>query len=461
MLRQVCPAKEWSENVCKNDCNKSSQTKKVTSSVNKEQNHEPSSAALPLGKADVKTSSHNTVKKVMVGFYNMGGPSSLEEVEPFLSRLFNDPDLLDLPFGRLLQNFVAQKIIKKRLTEVQERYTHLGGKSAQLGITQDLARAVQASVGNQLGNFVIEGIVPMMRYSNPSAQDLLNAALAKKCDEIWLYSQYPHCARATTGTSLREMGMLRAAQPAAAGLRLRNFASYWDNPDFISLWADRLGKAWSALKSPRKFLVISAHNLPLSYVAEGDPYPHHIFRTAREVMRKLGLREGAHWSLAWQSSVGPVKWMTPDTRDEIARLGAAKVESVLVWPISFVSDHIETQFEIDIEFGELAAAAGIKEFTRVRNLNSDPDFVQYVSKTMQTAAQELTRQGYSPLLRDLDTQPSGEACHRQAGGCLCGRYYTSGRAGLARGTVPRKMPKTHPTPQEWEKVFEANAAGSK
>ena len=128
-----------------------------------------------------------------------------------------------------------------------------------------------------------------------------------------------------------------------------------------------------------------------------------------------------------------------DIDAELVRLGRERVESVLMWPVAFVSDHIETLHEIDIEYAELAHSVGIKDYRRVPNLNADSDFVEFLAHTIIQGDRDLSQYGFSSVVRDLETHPSGEGCHRQAGGCLCGRYFTSGSEGLERGVVPSRM----------------------
>lgn len=406
-----------------------------------------------------------TKKKVLVALYNMGGPNSLEDVERFLRALFTDPDLLDIPMGAVLQQQVAGRIIKSRLEEVKERYELMGGHSPQLEITTQLAQETLGLLsGTTLpGGFELVDVMPLMRYSAPRASDVLARMEREGIDELWLYSQYPHCARATTGSSLRELGLLLREKGYTTGsakprpIRVRSFAPYFDEPDFLEIWTARLREAWAALSNPRKFLIVSAHNLPLSYIAQGDPYPAQIYRTVREVCRRLGLHEGTHWRLAWQSAVGPVRWMTPDTRDVIAQAVAAGAESLLMWPVSFVSDHIETLIEIDMDFLEIAQKAGAKQFVRTPNLNADKDFSHYVAKSIERAAGDLARFGESPLLRDLFTRPSGEGCEQQPGGCLCGRYFEAGCNGRERGTLPRPLPRYEPDAHDQLRTFSGNA----
>jgi ferrochelatase len=385
----------------------------------------------------------------------MGGPDGQQDVEPFLRSLFTDPDLLDIPMGRFLQNFVAGKIIGKRLEEVKKRYQLMGGGSPQLRITQALATALSAelnSVHPQTLNaqkieteadFVLAGISPLMRYSEPRAATILQKCLNERVDELWLLSQYPHCARATTGTSLREIALEKASNSALSKLTIRSFANYGDEPAFIDLWTERIRKHWQDLPSGHRHLLISAHNLPLSYVAEGDPYPLQIRRTAQEVTRRLGLQEGRDWTLCWQSAVGPVKWMSPTTEGSIECLSAQGVEHLCVWPVAFVSDHIETLVEIDLEYAELAKERGIKTFSRVKNLDFDFDFISFLAGLVRRGATDLAQHGRTLLLRDFTQDAAGPFCSSQPAGCLCANYYLSGLEGLKRGTACAKITRSH------------------
>lgn len=395
-------------------------------------------------------------KRVLIALYNMGGPNSSAEVAPFLSELFNDPDLLDIPMGRWLQNFVANKIINKRLGEVIERYALMGGGSPQIPITQkvasELAQALLKRNGNELfidathsagdAPYRLMGITPLFRYSEPRAHSVLQQCVDLNIDELWLLSQYPHCARATTGTSLREIGLEQSNNKAFAQIKVRTLTNYFDDPSFMNLWTERVGRHWNSLKSEKKHLIISAHNLPLSYVAQGDPYPAQIRKTAFEVMRRLGLHEGIHWTLCWQSAVGPVKWMKPTTDDTIKSLCSKGVDTLIVWPIAFVSDHIETLVEIDAEYADMAKNLGCHRFERVQNLNADLDFIELLSTFVCRAALDLTRTTASPLLRELKHQPAGPFCSLQPGGCLCGNYYLSGRDGKKRSLSHARIDST-------------------
>ncbi len=386
-------------------------------------------------------------KKIALFLYNMGGPDTDKDVPTFLRELFRDNDLLGIPGPTLLQITIAERIVAKRAPDVAAKYVEIGGGSPQLAITKALGARISALLNvSQQSDFEYVHIGPMMRYTEPRASTCLDVAVKAGADEIWLLSQYPHCARATTGSSLREFAQQRSEHTAARALPVRSFASYGDDHDFVTLWAKRLEQQWEQLHPQRRHLIVSAHNLPVSYIADGDPYRNQIYRSALATLRRLGLCEGRDWTLAWQSAVGPSKWMQPDTRDIIRNMAAAAKTEILIWPVAFVSDHIETLHEIDIEFAEIAHKAGIAKFIRVPNFNAEADFAEYLVRKISTAAQDLKANGDSLQLRKLDDFPSGEGCHWQPGGCLCGRYFVAGKAGLSRGLLDAQVPPSKPKP---------------
>ncbi len=386
-------------------------------------------------------------KKIALFLYNMGGPATSHEVPTFLRELFRDNDLLGIPGPEMLQNMIAERIVAKRSPDVAAKYVEIGGGSPQLAITTALAKRISELLGvSQPSDFEFVHIGPMMRYTEPRTTTCLDMAVKAGADEIWLLSQYPHCARATTGSSLREFAQRRSEHPAARSLTVRTFASYGDDHEFADIWAKRLEHQWAQLHPQRRHLIVSAHNLPVGYIADGDPYRNQIYRSAVATLRRLGLCEGRDWTLAWQSAVGPSKWMQPDTRDIIRNMATAAKTELLIWPIAFVSDHIETLHEIDIEFAEIAHKAGIAKFVRVPNFNAEADFAEYLTRKIQGAAQDLTANQDSLRLRKLDDFPSGEGCHWQPGGCLCGRYFVAGKAGKSRGLLAAQVPASIPKP---------------
>ena len=365
-------------------------------------------------------------KKVIVALYNMGGPKSLDHVESFLRELFYDPDLLAVPAP--LQKYIANDIIKKRLSEVKENYSGIGGKSPQMDITWDLCKKVWEKRGQfPQNNYEVVEVKPLFRYCEPRAQTILDECLEKKCDEVWMFSQYPHCTRATTGTNLREVALLKANNPKYKDITVRSIFPWWTDLDIQDIWAKRIKKCWDDIKEPKKHLVISAHSIPKKYLKKGDPYAQQISTMAREVAGKCGLEEGKDWTLSWQSKVGPLEWLSPDTVDASLDLVEKGYKHMLYWPISFVGDHIETISELDIELKEELCKAGIEGYSRVPNLNSDDEFADWIAKTIEKGLEEVADDGtHSRTFRNIETHEAHPSCKYQNGGCLCARFYDAG-----------------------------------
>lgn len=369
-------------------------------------------------------------KKIVIALYNMGGPHSVEEVPQFLSTLFHDNDLLGVPFPGLLQNTIANAIVKKRAEEVKERYKMMGGASPQIPITRSLACAVEGTL-TRLG-LTQFSVVSVMRYTEPSIESLFSHMDNVEAEECWLLSQYPHCSRPTTGSFLRELGLNLSER--SKKYVFRSFMPTAFLPSFADLWAKRIEEHWNALPSGKKHLIVSAHGVPLSYIAEGDPYAHQIAEFSRSVLRRLSLFEGRDWTLAWQSAVGPAKWLRPYVQDVIPELVKNKVEVISVWPVAFVSDHIETEVEIDDDFRLVAESCGVKSFSRVPNLNFDEDYVQFLVKLI-TNGVKVAQEPTHPLIRQIFPNPSQgcEGANSQPGKCLCLRYFQAGLGKMRRG----------------------------
>ncbi len=299
---------------------------------------------------------------------NMGGPDSLEAVEPFLYNLFCDRDLIQLPLGGLLQKPLARLISSRRARSVVENYRTIGGKSPLLGWTRTQAEGIAAALGDEVRPYVI------MRYWSPRAAEVLEQMKADGVTQAMVLSMYPHYTGATTGSSVKDFK--QSAARVFPELRYRVIEQWYDWPGYLDALAARvregLEKFPEELRS-RVQIVFSAHALPQKFIDRGDPYLEHVLDTTRGVMKRVGNRA---WRLGFQSRSGPVKWMEPDTVDVLDQLAEDGRTAVLMVPISFVSDHIETLHEIDIEYREHAHSKGIEYFERTPSLNDHPDFIE-------------------------------------------------------------------------------------
>jgi len=298
----------------------------------------------------------------------MGGPTSLEEVEPFLRELFSDRELIRLPGGRWLQRPFAAMVSRLRAPKVRQRYDRIGGGSPLVRITQSQAHLLEQSLARH-GDFVV---TVAMRYSQPRAEEAVADLVRRGIRRLVALPLYPHYSSATTGSSLndldRALQRLGADAPAEV-LRVRDFH---DHPLYVQALAGTVRRGLEQLGGEAT-VVFSAHSLPLRLVERGDPYRDQVERTVALVAQELGL---GSWQLGYQSRSGPVRWLEPNVLELLTRLGQAGTARLLVVPVSFVSDHIETLHEIDIEMRAHALAAGVREFARAPALNEDATFIE-------------------------------------------------------------------------------------
>jgi ferrochelatase len=305
-------------------------------------------------------------KKALV-LLNMGGPDSLEAVEPFLYNLFSDRDLIQLPLGALVQKPFARMIAYFRAKKVRENYRRIGGKSPQLAWTILQAEKTVAQLGDDW-----QGCVAM-RYWAPRADTVVEQLRADGVTQAVVLSMYPQYTGATTGSSVKDFK--RALQLKYPQLECTFIEQWHDWPLYLDALAECVSEGLAAMPTAERERVIvlfSAHALPQKFIDRGDPYQNQVEQTIAGVMERVG---SIDYQVGFQSRSGPVKWMAPDTRELIAAAGANQ-RSLLVVPVSFVSDHIETLEEVDGEFRDLAAEYAVPWFGRVPALNDRPLFIK-------------------------------------------------------------------------------------
>ncbi len=298
---------------------------------------------------------------------NMGGPDSLEAVEPFLYNLFSDRELIQLPAGALLQKPFAKLISHFRAKHVVENYRMIGGKSPLLAWTQKQAAGIAQRLEN-MQPFVV------MRYWHPFAADALAEIRQAGIEQAVVLSMYPHYTGATTGSSINDFK--RTAARVCPGLNYQLIEQWYDWPGYLDALATRIKSTLNDLSAADRAevqIVFSAHALPQKFIDRGDPYLQQVEATVQGVMQRVG---AVDWHLGFQSRSGPVQWMEPETTDVMDRLAVAGKTSLLIVPVSFVSDHIETLHEIDIEYREHAQEHGIVKYVRAPSLNAGDDFLQ-------------------------------------------------------------------------------------
>ncbi|HTX38338.1 MAG TPA: ferrochelatase [Bryobacteraceae bacterium] len=308
--------------------------------------------------------------KLGVVLFQLGGPDSLEAIEPFLYNLFSDPDIIDFPFARIARQPLARLIAATRARHVGRHYAGIGGKSPILEFTMRQAAALEARLGDEFD----ARVVVAMRYWRPFTADAVSQLQAHAPEEIVLLPLYPQYSKTTTGSSLNEWWR-RFPANGPAQPRVHTIEHFYRDQDYLQAVVESIGRTLAQFEEPRDVdMVFSAHSVPVSVVAQGDPYQRHIEETVDLVWQMGGWPARRH--LCYQSKVGASRWLRPSMHETIRRLAAEGRRHVLVAPISFVSDHVETLHEIEIEHREQARGLGIADFRMVPGLNDSPAFIE-------------------------------------------------------------------------------------
>jgi protoporphyrin/coproporphyrin ferrochelatase len=314
-------------------------------------------------------------EKTAVLLLQMGGPDSIAAVEPFLLNLFTDRDIIKIG-PRFLQPFIARRIVKKRAPKVQAHYQEIGGKSPIRELTDAQGRGLQNLLGDGYRFFVA------MRYSRPSTLEALAAIKREGISKVVALSLYPHYSRATTGSSINELN--RVLKQSGVNFEMKWIDRFYSHPLYIQALAEKVTEGLASFPDRKEAeIVFSAHSLPQSFIDEGDPYLAHIQETVRLVMERVG---AASYQLSFQSKAGPVKWLEPSTEEMLQSLAAKGRKNLLMVPLSFVSDHIETLHEIDIQYAEEAKGLGIERFLRSESLNTSPLFLECLADLVRSVA---------------------------------------------------------------------------
>ena len=323
-----------------------------------------------------------TMGRVGVLLLNLGGPEQLEDVRPFLFNLFSDPEIIRLPFT-WLQKPLAWLISSSRAKKSQENYKLIGGGSPLLRITQDQGQALQASLQKKGQD---AQIYVGMRYWHPFTEEAIARIKRDQITRLVILPLYPQFSISTSGSSFRLLAKIWEEDPALQKqIDYTVIPSWYKRPGYLRAMADLITQQLDLFPEPDQVQVFfSAHGVPLSYVEEaGDPYQKEIEDCTDLIMQTLD-RPNPH-TLAYQSRVGPVEWLKPYTEESIKELATQGVENLLVVPISFVSEHIETLQEIDMEYREVAEQAGIHNFKRVPALNTHPTFIDDLAEMVINA----------------------------------------------------------------------------
>lgn len=334
--------------------------------------------------------------KLAVVLFNLGGPDGPADVRPFLRNLFADPAIIGLPAP--LRLGLAEWISRRRESLAKANYALMGGGSPLLAETKAQASALEAQLGQTLPDRETRVFIAM-RYWPPFAEDAAGEVAAFAPDEIVLAPLYPQYSTTTTASSLSAWrDAYRRPTPTHA------ICCWHDNAGLIEAHAAAIVSAWERAGRPKVRLLFSAHGLPQRVIDRGDPYQWQVEATCAAVAATLG--EGWDWQVCYQSRVGPMKWLGPSTPEAIAA-AAAQGLGVLVSPIAFVSDHVETLVELDHEYAALARSLGAPAYLRAAVPGCAPSFISGLANAV---VRSLDRTGAAP---------DGRAC--PAGFKRCGR----------------------------------------
>ncbi|HET6779026.1 MAG TPA: ferrochelatase [Gemmatimonadales bacterium] len=327
-------------------------------------------------------SASETPSRVKTGIVmlNLGGPATLDDVQPFLLELFADREIIQLPLQRWLGPFIA----RRRTPKVRGLYSAIGGGSPILRYTEAQGRGMVARLDRLSPHTAPHKFYVAFRYTHPGSDEALRAMHADGVERAVAFTQYPQFSCSTTGSSLNELW--RAA--SRTGLR---HAFEWSIIDrwpvhrgFIDAMTETVRdglKEFEPADRDRAVILFSAHSLPLDVIDRGDSYPQEVGASVQKVVEQLGVPNP--YLLAYQSDVGPVRWLGPSTEQVLRRLGARGEKHVLVVPIAFTSDHIETLSELDREYGEVAHHAGITHYKRAPALNDRPLFLDGLAEIVR------------------------------------------------------------------------------
>ncbi|GBF82137.1 ferrochelatase [Aphanothece sacrum] len=333
--------------------------------------------------------------RVGILLLNLGGPEQLEDVRPFLFNLFSDPEIIRLPFP-WLQKPLAWLISSLRSSKSQENYRQIGGGSPLLKITQAQGEALEQRLSDigQAAHIYIG-----MRYWHPFTEEAIARIKRERVEKLVILPLYPQFSISTSGSSFRVIEEMWQADPSLRQIEYTLIPSWYDDPGYLAAMSDLIVQELEKFEHPDQVhLFFSAHGVPQSYVDEaGDPYQAEIESCTSLIMQTLN-RPNPH-TLAYQSRVGPVEWLKPYTEEALHELGEEGVNDLLVVPISFVSEHIETLQEIDIEYREVAEEAGIHNFQRVPALNTHPIFIDSLAQLVINSLEQ------PPITFDSVTHP--------------------------------------------------------
>ncbi|MCA1826284.1 MAG: ferrochelatase [Myxococcales bacterium] len=308
---------------------------------------------------------------------NLGGPDSLEAVEPYLVNLFSDPFLIRLPLRGAPRRWFARWVARRRAPHVRQLYSEIGGRSPIGPLTEAQGKRLEEELGPGYKSYVA------FSAWKPYIRDAVEQARKDGCTRLVGLSLYPQWCSATTGSAFHD---LRKSVDGA--MPLAEVDRYPENAQYLDALASTVLEALRRFANPAEVHVLfSAHGVPQSLIRKGDPYQSEIKKTVRGVLQRLP--KDQPWSLSYQSKVGPVKWLEPATIDHIPALAKQGVRQVLVVPVAFVSDHIETLHEQRILLRGVAMKAGIERYEVANAINDCRLFARALARLVREADRRL------------------------------------------------------------------------
>ncbi len=311
---------------------------------------------------------------------NMGGPRTNEDVRDFQIQLFSDARLIRFPLSKLLQPLFARLLSTLRNHNAKARYQLIGGGSPIFKSTKQQAQALDKELKQR--GIKNTNVTFSFNYSEPLPETTIEEVKKSGKEYILPLSLYPHYSEATTGSNIHYLK--KAAQKIYPEVQFLPTPSYYLHDGYIQAFVDRIHEQITPEAGENLddyYLLFSAHSLPLYFLKEGDKYPFQIAQTVGQVVTKLGRKD--NWSISYQSAVGPLQWVKPYTENMIAALAKRGVKKLLIVPISFVTDHIETSCEIDIEYRHMAENLGIHDFRMSKAIECHAGFIKALADCVE------------------------------------------------------------------------------
>jgi ferrochelatase len=322
-------------------------------------------------------------KRVGVVLFQLGGPDTPEAIEPFLYNLFCDPDIINFPGAWLARRPLAWWIAHRRARSVADHYAAIGGQSPIRLLTERQARALERALAARCEGRCDAKCFVAMRYWHPFTREAVAAVRAAPLDDLVLLPLYPQYSFATTLSSMKEW--TRLYRPSTPAPQVHAIKEFYTHPLYIQALVERIATTLTHFDDPTGVhFVFSAHGLPLALVDRGDPYPRQVEETVRLVLARGNWN--CEYTLCYQSRVGRQRWLEPSLTHTIERLAQAGHKKLLLVPLSFVTEHIETLHEINIEAREEALHLGVEQFEMMPALGDSATFIAALADLVMRAA---------------------------------------------------------------------------